>query len=77
MTRAAGFAMLLTLATTMCSQQPMTFYNPNTGATEVCSATDIDPLGDQCVATLKSAGWTEENGPVIVRDKPPRTAPDL
>jgi hypothetical protein len=77
MRRAAGLAMLLTLAMTMCSQQPMTFYNPNNGATEVCTATDIDPLGDQCVATLKSAGWTQENGPVIVRDKPPRPAPAL
>lgn len=76
MRRAAGFAMLLTAVITTCSQQPMTFYNPNTGATEVCTGTDIDPMGDNCIATMKRAGWTQTTGPIIVREKPPATAPD-
>jgi hypothetical protein len=67
-----AFSVALTLLAATCSEQPAAFYNPKNGVITQCEGSDLDPLGDECIATYQRAGWEKFTAPVIRRETPPR-----
>ncbi len=65
---------LIAFAATSCTADAPAFYNERTGAVAQCAASQLDPFGDECVATYKRAGWVEMTGPIIGREAPPHAA---
>jgi len=70
------YSLTLTLLAATCSGDPAAFYNPTSGAIAQCQVSDLDPFGDQCMATYEKAGWEKLTGPVSHRDTPPRVVPE-
>jgi hypothetical protein len=72
MARASLFSTALALLLTTCAttERPA-FYNPTTGATAQCQASDLDPFFDRCVSTYERAGWVSLSQPTINREAPP------
>lgn len=64
----------IAVAATACTADAPAFYNERTGAVAQCTASQLDPFGDECVATYKRGGWVEMTAPVIGREAPPRAA---
>ncbi len=62
----------IAFAATTCTASAPVFYNERTGAVAQCTASELDPFGDECAATYKRAGWVEMTGPIIGREAPPR-----
>lgn len=70
-----ALSVALTLVAATCSGEPAAFYNPKSGAITQCLPSELDPNGDECVATYQRAGWEAFTAPVIRRETPPTITP--